>query len=104
MLSPDFRDALSEFNAASADYLVGGAFAMAAHGLPRATGHIDLWARATPENAERVHRALVAFGAPAHLVDRGDFAAADMIVQIGRTKDTIDVEMIEQHDRRTRKG
>jgi hypothetical protein len=38
MPEPDFRDMLSAFNDASVEYLIVGAFAMAGHGLPRATG------------------------------------------------------------------
>ena len=53
MLNPSFRDILSTFNAEGVDYLLVGAYAVAAHGLPRATGDIDLWIRATPENAKR---------------------------------------------------
>jgi hypothetical protein len=45
-MNPDFRDILSCFNAEGAEYLVVGAYALAAHGLPRATGDIDLWVRA----------------------------------------------------------
>ncbi len=43
MLNPDFHDILSAFNAERVEYLLVGAYAVAAHGLPRATGDIDLW-------------------------------------------------------------
>ena len=43
MLNPDYRDILSIFNEERVEYLVIGAYALAAHGLPRATGDIDLW-------------------------------------------------------------
>lgn len=56
-LNRDFRDVLSSFNAERVEYLVVGAYALAAHGLPRATGDIDLWVRPTPDNAQRVARA-----------------------------------------------
>jgi hypothetical protein len=49
---------------AEARYLVVGAYAMAVHGHPRATGDLDVWIEATPENAARTYRALQAFGAP----------------------------------------
>ena len=42
-----------------------GAQALAVHGVPRATGDIDVWIERSPENAARVWRALEAFGAPA---------------------------------------
>ncbi len=43
MLNNDFRDMLSALNDAAAEFLVVGAYALAAHGYPRATGDIDLW-------------------------------------------------------------
>ena len=59
----DFVEMLSALDAAGAEYLVVGAHALAAHGVPRATGDLDIWVRATPENARRVLAALREFGA-----------------------------------------
>ena len=50
MLNPDYRDMLSALSAAKVEYIVVGAYALAAHGLPRATGDIDFWVRPTAEN------------------------------------------------------
>ncbi len=58
MLNPDFHDRLSAFCAKNVDFMVVGAYALAAPGYPRATGDIDLWIRCSDENAERVWRAL----------------------------------------------
>jgi hypothetical protein len=58
-LIPDFRDLLAEFVAAGVRFLVVGAHALAAHGVPRVTGDLDLWVEPTPTNAERVWQALV---------------------------------------------
>jgi len=63
-MSPDFKDLLSEFNAHGVEYIVVGAFALAAHGRIRATGDLDVWVKPTKANAKRVLRALAAFGAP----------------------------------------
>jgi hypothetical protein len=63
-LNPDFRDILSAFIAEGVEFLLVGAYALAVHGVPRATGDIDLWVRPTPENAARVRGALAKFGAP----------------------------------------
>ncbi len=41
-----------------ADSLIVGAYAVAAHGHPRATGDLDVWIRPSPENAERVFQSL----------------------------------------------
>jgi hypothetical protein len=50
VLNPDFRDILSAFIEKRVEFIVVGAYALAAQGLPRATGDIDLWVRASPEN------------------------------------------------------
>ena len=60
----DFLDLLDCLRAAGADFLVVGAFALSQNGLPRATGDLDVFVRATPENGARVLVALKAFGAP----------------------------------------
>lgn len=91
MLNPDYRDVLSAFESAGADYLLVGAYALAAHGQPRATGDIDLWVRPTRENAERVMQALQAFGAPLSSVSREDFTKPDVVFQIGVSPRRIDI-------------
>lgn len=90
-LNPDFRDALLCFNAERVEYLLVGAYALAAHGLPRATGDIDLWVRATPENATRVVHALVRFGAPAEQFGSDDFSHPGQILQLGVPPVRVDV-------------
>ena len=91
MLNPDYRDMLSAFADAKVDYLVIGAYAMAAHGHPRATGDIDLWVGTAPTNAERVLDALSTFGAPLTEVDRDDFQTPDTVFQIGVSPRRIDI-------------
>jgi len=87
----DFIDMLSALSAAGADYVVVGAHALAAHGLPRATGDLDILVRPTPENAERVWQALVTFGAPLHDLTRADLIAPDVVFQIGVVPCRIDI-------------
>jgi hypothetical protein len=90
-LNPDFRDILSCFSAERVEYLVVGAYALAAHGLPRATGDIDLWVRPSSDNAARVARALLTFGAPADRFTQEDFESDDLIVQLGVPPGRVDV-------------
>jgi hypothetical protein len=90
-LNTDFRDLLSVFNAHGVEYLVVGAYALAAHGRVRATGDIDLWVRATPENASRVMKALTAFGAPLLDLSEADLSQAGLVFQIGVAPIRIDV-------------
>ena len=42
-MNQDFQDLLRELCEAEADFLVVGAYALAVHGKPRATGDIDIW-------------------------------------------------------------
>jgi len=91
MLNEDYRDMLSEFDAAGVEYLLVGGFAVAAHGWPRATGDMDLWVRPTPDNARRVMRALERFGAPVSDVSERDFQTPDIILQIGVSPRRIDI-------------
>jgi len=82
---------LSALSAAGAEFLVVGAHALAAHGVPRATGDLDLWVRASAENAERVWEALEQFGAPLHDLTIEDLARPDVVFQIGVVPQRIDL-------------
>jgi len=83
MLNPDFKEMLSCLKDESVDFLVVGAYALAAHGFPRATGDLDIWVRNDSENAHRIMRALSKFGAPATKLSSEDFTSTDLIVQFG---------------------
>jgi hypothetical protein len=83
MLNPDFREMLSCLKGEGADFIIVGAYALAAHGLPRATGDIDIWVRNSPENARKIMRALMRFGAPLSDLSEDDFIAPDLVVQLG---------------------
>ncbi len=87
----DFRDLLSELSAAGVDFLIVGAHALAAHGLPRMTKDLDVWVRPSPENAAKVFRALAAFGTPLAGVEVGDFDHPGTVLQIGVEPIRIDI-------------
>ena len=53
----DFIDLIACLNTERAEYVVVGAFALAAHGLPRATGDIDFLVRPSADNVRRVFAA-----------------------------------------------
>jgi len=57
----------------------------------RATGGIDIWVRPTPENAEKVWSALIAFGAPLFNLTRGDLCDPGIVFQIGLAPNRIDI-------------
>jgi hypothetical protein len=83
LLNPDYRDMLSAFNEEGVRYLLVGAYALAVHGLVRATGDIDLWVERDRENAVRVMAALAKFGAPLREIEARDFEVPDTVFQIG---------------------
>jgi hypothetical protein len=87
----DFRDLFAALNAVEAEYLVVGALALAAHGHVRATKDLDVWVRPTLQNADRVHRALAAFGAPLQDLTVFDLASPNLIFQIGVAPLRIDI-------------
>ena len=91
MLNENFRDMLSAFGEAGADYLLIGAYAMAAHGCPRATADIGIWVRPTEDNAQRVWAALRSFGAPLSKVTPEDFCTPEIVYQMGVPPQRIDI-------------
>jgi hypothetical protein len=90
-MNQDFVDLLRAFSARSVRFLVVGAYALAAHGRPRATGDLDLWVDATDANAPRVMAALADFGAPLSQVTEADFSRPGIVFQIGLPPVRIDV-------------
>ena len=64
MLNEDYKDMLHSLFEEKVRFLLVGAYALAAHGYPRATMDIDIWVMPSPENADAVLRALSRFGAP----------------------------------------
>ncbi len=90
-MNPDFVDLLRTFVAADVRFLIVGAYALALHGRPRATGDLDVWIDATAENAPRVMRALKEFGAPMADISEADFARPAAVYQIGVPPGRIDL-------------
>lgn len=92
-LNEDFRDLLLELADERVDFVIVGAFAVAYHGVPRATGDMDVFVRPSQENALRVFSALSRFGA--RLASAGvtpqDFEVPGIVYQIGQPPRRIDI-------------
>lgn len=71
--------------------MVVGAYALAHHARPRATGDLDIWIDPTPENAARVHAALRAFGAPLADLRPEELTQPELVYQIGVPPRRIDI-------------
>lgn len=83
MLNQDFKDILSCLNDEGVEFVVVGAYALAAHGFPRSTGDIDVLINNDPANARKVLRALKNFGAPISGITEEDLMSPELVFQIG---------------------
>ena len=90
ILSQDFRELLQLLNENGVEYLVVGGYAVILYGHVRATGDIDFWVRATPENGRAIIAALHEFGFESLSLVETDFSKEDAIVQIGRPPYRVD--------------
>ena len=90
-MNRDFVEMLSALCEAEVEFIVVGAHAMAAHGVARATGDLDIWVRPTPENAARVLEAVRSFGAPLFDLALEDLTRAGTVFQIGLAPSRIDI-------------
>jgi len=82
---------LCELSDAGADYLIVGAYALAAHDRPRATADLDIWVRASADNARRVRRAIESFGMPVDRISVEDLEEPGLVLQFGFPPQRIDV-------------
>lgn len=90
-MNEDFVELLRAFAAADVRFLIVGAYALALHGRPRATGDLDIWVEPSAENAARVMRALAAFGVPLTEITEADFARPGVVYQIGVPPGRVDI-------------
>ena len=92
-VNEDFRDFLAALLETGTRFLVVGAHAMAVHGVPRATGDLDVWLAREADNADRAWAALLRFGAPVEALglSRADLSRPDQVVQIGLPPRRIDL-------------
>ncbi len=89
----DFRDLLAALLESAVRFMVVGAHAMAVHGVPRATGDLDVWIAGDPDNVACAWSALARFGAP--LASLGmipeDLRRPDQVLQLGLPPRRIDL-------------
>lgn len=90
-MNPDFLDLLRELLAAEVQFMVVGAYAVGVHGRPRATKDLDVWVRASVENAPRIVAALRSFGAPLAGLTEEELRSAGPGLQIGVPPIRIDI-------------
>ncbi|CAG1009387.1 hypothetical protein ANAEL_03799 [Anaerolineales bacterium] len=91
MLNKDFKEFAELLNSIGVEYLVVGGYALAAHGHPRYTGDLDIWARPSPENASRLLQALAQFGFGSLGLSESDFLQPEAVIQLGYPPARIDL-------------
>lgn len=92
-VNDDWYDLLVALLDAKARFLVVGAHALAAHGVPRGTQDLDVWIDGEEANIGRVWQALTAFGAPldALRLTPDDLRHANTVIQLGLPPNRIDL-------------
>ena len=82
-LPPDFKEFLRSLSEHDVRYLLIGGYAVGYHGYPRATQDLDVWIAVSRSNAERVIKALRAFGFDSPKLQDGLFMQEKSIVRMG---------------------
>jgi len=90
-LNEDYKEMLQGLLDQKVEFIVVGAYALAAHGFPRATGDIDIWVKPDENNSKKVYKALAGFGAPINEIREDEFSQPGLIFQIGVVPRRIDI-------------
>jgi hypothetical protein len=90
-LDRDFREFAASFVGHEVRFLVIGGYALAAHGLPRATGDLDTWVRLDRNNAAKIIASLIDFGFGSLGLSVDDFVEPGIVVQLGYPPHRIDI-------------
>lgn len=91
MLNEDYKEMLQSLLDQKVEFIVVGAYALAAHGFPRATGDMDIWIKPNEKNSKKVYKALARFGAPINEIREDEFSQPGLIFQIGVVPRRIDI-------------
>ena len=90
-LNSDLRELLALLNSNEVEYLVVGALAVSFHGYPRYTADLDMLVNPTPQNAERVLKALSDFGFGGLGFTSADFQRSENVIQLGVNPNRVDI-------------
>lgn len=91
VLSPDFLDFITCLNEQAVDFVLVGGYALAIHGVVRATGDIDFLYRRTKAAVRRLCVAMEDFGAPPNVIDEDALMTPGMVTQFGMPPHRIDL-------------
>ena len=91
MLNQDYKEMLQILQNQDVDFILVGAYALAAQGYPRSTLDIDIWVDPTKENSMKVFKALSEFGTPLEEIGPNSFEQKGIMFQIGVAPCRIDI-------------
>ena len=91
MLNEDYKEMLQSLLDQKVEFIIVGAYALAAHGFPRATGDMDVWIKPNEKNSKKVYKVLARFGAPINEIREDEFSQPGLIFQIGVVPRRIDI-------------
>ncbi len=87
----DWSELLALFGSTGIDYVVVGAYALAAHGHERYTKDLDVWLAPTADNATRLGVVLAAFGFPELAPSAEAWTQEKIMLQLGREPYRVDL-------------
>jgi len=90
-IQQDFRELLRLLEENEVDYLIIGGYAVAFHGYPRFTKDLDIFFRNSPENIQRLQKALIGFGFSSKDVPKHVFSEKGNILVFGVSPTRIDL-------------
>ena len=90
-MNEDYKEMLQSLLDQKVEFIVVGAYALAAHGFPRATGDMDVWIKPNEKNSKKVYKVLARFGAPINEIREDEFSQPGLIFQIGVVPRRIDI-------------
>jgi hypothetical protein len=91
ILNEHFREFIELLEKHHVEYLVVGGYAVGFHGFPRYTGDLDIFVAISPRNADGLVRVFSDFGFSDMGLKESDFLDQEMIVEIGREPNKIQV-------------
>ncbi len=89
--SRDFEEFFGLLDSNKVRYVIVGGYAFAIHARPRYTGDIDVFVDASPDNAEKVIKALSEFGFGDVDISMDDLTRPDQVIQLGNPPLRIDI-------------
>lgn len=87
----DWKDLLELLRTEGVEFIIVGAYALAAHGHERYTKDLDIWVRADPETAQKLRQVLTAFGFPEVAPTDEEWTGGKAVLQLGREPYRIDL-------------